>query len=140
MNEEQVKQLWKQQEIYEKLKDKLKNKKKFYFLDGPPYATGSIHIGTAWNKILKDCYIRFWRMSGFDVLDQPGYDTHGLPIENKVEQKLQIKSKADIERLGVENFNRECHAFVSQFIEVMNKQFLNLGVWMDWDNPYNTHN
>ncbi|MBI2578589.1 MAG: isoleucine--tRNA ligase [Candidatus Aenigmarchaeota archaeon] len=138
--EEEIAEFWAKDGIYQKAKTKRKGKKKFYFLDGPPYATGYIHIGTAWNKILKDSYIRFWRMSGFDVWDQPGYDTHGLPIENKVEQKLEIKSKADIERLGVERFNKECRAFVSQFISVMNNQFLNLGVWMDWDNPYITYN
>lgn len=138
--EELVAQYWSKNNIYQKAKARRKGARKFYFLDGPPYATGYIHIGTAWNKILKDSYIRFWRMFGFDVWDQPGYDTHGLPIENKVEQKLEIKSKADIERLGVERFNKECRAFVSQFISVMNNQFLNLGVWMDWDNPYITYN
>ncbi|MCS7135063.1 MAG: isoleucine--tRNA ligase [Candidatus Aenigmarchaeota archaeon] len=136
--EESIKEFWKKNNIPEKVREKNKGKKKFYFLDGPPYATGYIHIGTAWNKILKDCYIRYWRMKDYDVWDQPGYDTHGLPIENKVEQKLGLKSKSDIERLGVKNFNEECKNYATQFIDIMNKQFEDLGVWMDWKNPYLT--
>ncbi|MEM7819960.1 MAG: isoleucine--tRNA ligase, partial [Candidatus Aenigmatarchaeota archaeon] len=137
MDEEMIRNFWAENNIYNKVKQ-LKRKKKFYFLDGPPYATGSIHIGTAWNKILKDLYIRFFRMFGYDVWDQPGYDTHGLPIENKIEKKLEIKSKNDIERLGIEKFILECKDFATKFIDVMNKQFENLGVWMDWNNPYLT--
>lgn len=82
--EAEIMQFWKDQGIYQKAKRK--GGKKFYFLDGPPYATGSIHLGTAWNKILKDMYLRFFRMQGYDVWDKPGYDTHGLPIENKVQE------------------------------------------------------
>ncbi|KHO47601.1 MAG: isoleucyl-tRNA synthetase [archaeon GW2011_AR5] len=144
-HEEEIKRFWEARSIYEKLKESSKgrgasgsSRKKFYFLDGPPYATGSIHMGTAWNKILKDTYIRFWRMSGFDVWDQPGYDTHGLPIENKVEKDFQIKSKSDIEKLGIEKFVHECRKFATKYIDIMNQQFANLGVWMDWKNPYLT--
>src|SRR3990172_10216212 len=129
MNEEQIHQFWKQEKIYNKLKQKLKNKKKFYFLDGPPYATGNIHIGTAWNKILKDCYIRFWRMRGFNVWDQPGYDTHGLPIENKVEKEIGAKTKSHIERLGIDKFVSACRNYATKYINIINKQFDNLGVW-----------
>lgn len=86
MNKEReadIAKFWNANSIYQKAR---RRGKKFYFLDGPPYATGSIHLGTAWNKILKDVYLRFWRMSGYDVWDHPGYDTHGLPIENKVQK------------------------------------------------------
>ncbi len=134
--EQEVIKFWGKNRIYKKSRNL--GGKKFYFLDGPPYASGSIHMGTAENKILKDAYIRFWRMAGFNVWDQPGYDTHGLPIENKVEKQLQIKSKADIDRLGIEKFIIECRSFATKFIGTMNKQFANLGVWMDWDNPYIT--
>ena len=136
--EADIQKFWKDNNIPFKVRMKNKNKKKFYFLDGPPYATGYIHIGTAWNKILKDTYIRYWRMKGFDVWDQPGYDTHGLPIENKVEQKLGFKSKTDIERIGINKFNEECKKYATQFIEIMNNQFENLGVWMNWEKPYLT--
>ncbi|MBI2971346.1 MAG: isoleucine--tRNA ligase [Candidatus Aenigmarchaeota archaeon] len=137
-HEEEIMAFWKENAVYEKVKANVKGKKKFYFLDGPPYATGAIHIGTAWNKILKDVYIRFWRMSGFDVWDQPGYDTHGIPIENKVEKELQLRAKHDIERLGIERFILACRKFATEHIGTMNEQFANLGVWMDFDNPYLT--
>ena len=136
--EAKIKEFWDRNNIYQKVKKKSSRGKKFYFLDGPPYATGSIHIGTAWNKILKDCCIRYWRMQGLDVWDQPGYDTHGLPIENQVEKEMEIRSKADIERLGIEKFILSCQAFATRYIDVMSKQFEDLGVWMDWGNPYLT--
>ena len=138
--EEQILEFWGKNKIYEKVKALRKTAKKFYFLDGPPYATGSIHMGTAMNKIIKDFYIRFFRMLGYNVWDQPGYDTHGLPIENKVEQKLGFKTKQDIEKFGVDKFVEECKKFATQYTDVQNKQFANLGVWMDWTNPYLTLN
>ncbi len=138
--EERTLKLWKQKGVPEKVLKFRKGKKKFYFLDGPPYATGEIHLGTALNKILKDFYIRFFRMNGFDVWAQPGYDTHGLPIENKVEKQLGFKNKKDIESFGIAKFVEECRKFATQFIGVMNDQFNNLGIWMDWKNPYLTLN
>ncbi|MEK6828762.1 MAG: isoleucine--tRNA ligase, partial [Nanoarchaeota archaeon] len=110
----------------------------FYFMDGPPYATGHIHMGTALNKILKDIAMRSQRLMGKDVFDRAGYDTHGLPIENKVEKKLNFKKKEDIEKYGVKKFIKECKNFATEFIDVMNDEFRNLGVWMDFDNPYLT--
>ncbi|MCX6820915.1 MAG: class I tRNA ligase family protein [Candidatus Aenigmarchaeota archaeon] len=136
--EERVTEFWRASKIYEKAKRNRSGAKKWFWLDGPPYATGSIHVGTAMNKVLKDFYIRFYRMYGFDVWDQPGYDTHGVPIENKVEKLLGFKTKSDIERYGVESFVRECRRFATEFVDVMGKQFQNLGVWMDWEHPYMT--
>ncbi len=136
--EEKIRKFWSEHNIYQKVKEMGTGKQKFYFLDGPPYATGYIHLGTALNKVLKDNYLRFFRMRGFDVWDQPGYDTHGLPIENKVEKKFGFKSKSDIEKFGIENFTKECRKFATEFIGIMNSQFENLGVWMDWQNPYLT--
>ncbi len=139
--EEAIAEFWQKKKIYEKVKKQNKGKKKFYFLDGPPYATGKIHVGTALNKVLKDCHIRYFRMAGFDTWDQPGYDTHGVPIENKVEVKLGFKSKGDIEKFGVGKFIQECKSFATEFIDVMGNQFKDLGVWMDWTRPYLTlHN
>ncbi|MBI4894204.1 MAG: isoleucine--tRNA ligase [Candidatus Aenigmarchaeota archaeon] len=136
--EQEVIGFWEKNRIYEKSKSARKRGKKYYFLDGPPYATGSIHMGTAQNKVLKDCYRRFLRMRGFDVWDQPGFDTHGLPIENKVEKKLGFTSKKDIENFGVGKFADECRKFATEHIGVMTRQFEGLGVWMDWKNPYLT--
>ena len=136
--DEEILKFWEKSKIYEQIKKASKGKKKFYFLDGPPYASGHIHMGTALNKTLKDFYIRFWRMYGFDVWDQPGYDTHGLPIEKKVESLLKIKSKGEIEIYGVDKFNSQCKKFATEFIDVMNKEFERIGVWMNWDDPYLT--
>jgi isoleucyl-tRNA synthetase len=136
--EERTFAFWKKEKIYEKAKSRRSNAPKFFFLDGPPYATGAIHVGTALNKVLKDFFIRFLRMSGFDVWDQPGYDTHGVPIENKVEKKFGFKTKKDIEKFGVEKFIKECKKFATEFVDLNSKQFENLGVWMDWKNPYLT--
>ncbi len=130
---------WKENNISFKARHQnASSKKKFYLMDGPPYATGAIHMGTALNKTLKDVAMRFKRAQGFDVFDRPGYDTHGVPIEKKVEQKLGFSSKTDIEKFGVEKFVRECKAYASQYIPLMNEQFEDLGVWMDWENPYIT--
>ncbi|MCC6052345.1 MAG: class I tRNA ligase family protein, partial [Fervidicoccaceae archaeon] len=114
---------------------------KFYFLDGPPYASAkSVHLGTIWNKVIKDTVIRYKRMSGYDVWDKPGYDTHGLPIEVKVEQLLGLKSKKDIEeKVGVDKFVAACRDFARENIESMTKQFRDVGVSMDWVNPYITY-
>ncbi len=137
--EEEVQRLWKRLRIAEKArKQSARQKKSYYFMDGPPYATGHIHMGTALNKILKDVAIRAKRMQGFCVFDRPGYDTHGLPIENKVEQQLGFKGKQDIERYSIAKFVAECKRFATQFIGVMNAEFNDLGVWMDWEKPYLT--
>jgi isoleucyl-tRNA synthetase len=101
----------------------------FYFIDGPPYTTGSIHLGTAWNKTLKDVVIRYLRMNGHNVRDQPGYDMHGLPIEVKVEKALGIKNKKEIETLGIDNFIAKCREFALANLSNMTQQFSELGVW-----------
>jgi len=136
--EKDIRALWDRTRIYEKVKKAHESDKPYYFLDGPPYTTGSIHVGTAWNKILKDTVTRFRRMQGFRVRDQPGYDMHGLPIEVKVEQALGIKAKQDIEKQGIDKFVSTCREFAVKFQAQMTEQFKTLGVWMDWDNPYMT--
>ncbi len=89
-------------------------------MDGPPYATGYIHMGTALNKILKDVAIRSKRMQGYNVFDRAGYDTHGVPIESKVEQKLGFKTKQDIEAFGVKKFVDACREFATNsFLSVI---------------------
>jgi len=139
--EEEIQKFWLKEKIAEKAKaQSAKQKKTYYFMDGPPYATGHIHMGTALNKILKDISMRSRRMQNFNVFDRPGYDTHGVPIENKVEQKLGFRGKQDIEKFGVDKFIKECKEFATQFIDVMNDEFKDLGIWMDWENPYLTLN
>jgi len=137
--EEEILKFWEKNKIYEKANKKNENGGPFYFCDGPPYATGQIHPGTGWNKIIKDSVCRYMRMSGRDVRCQPGYDTHGLPIEVKVEQELKIKNKNEIEKYGIEKFIEKCKSFATKYIGVMGKQFERLGVWMDWEHPYITY-
>ncbi|MCX6801823.1 MAG: isoleucine--tRNA ligase [Candidatus Diapherotrites archaeon] len=137
--EAKVQAFWKKAGIPAKARaQSAKQAKPFYFMDGPPYATGHIHMGTALNKILKDVAIRSRRMLGYNVFDRPGYDTHGLPIENRVEKELGLKDKKEIETLGVEKFVEECRKFATKYIGTMNAEFENLGVWMDWNDPYIT--
>jgi isoleucyl-tRNA synthetase len=138
-NELRVRKFWKKEGIPEKVgKQNEGSKETYYFMDGPPYATGHIHMGTALNKILKDVAIRTKRMQGFHVFDRPGYDTHGLPIEKKVEEKLGFERKEQIEAYGIDKFVGQCRHFATEFIDVMNAEFDNLGVWMEWKNPYLT--
>ncbi len=136
--EEEILKFWKENNIYGKSREKNKGNDTFYLMDGPPYATGKIHIGTAMNKILKDIAMRSRRIQGYDVFDRAGYDTHGLPIEYKVEKEIGSKTKEDIENFGVRKFIEKCKEFATKHIDDMNKEFKNLGVWMDFDNPYLT--
>ncbi len=137
--EQEVLDFWKKNSIYEKAKEKNAGNETFYFCDGPPYATGQIHPGTGWNKTLKDAACRYHRISGRDVRVQAGYDTHGLPIEVKVEQQLKFKNKNDIEKYGIGKFVEKCKGFATKYIGVMGEQFQSLGVWMDFDIPYITY-
>jgi isoleucyl-tRNA synthetase len=137
--EDKVSQEWQENDTRKKVFDKNGDNERFYFLDGPPYASGNIHMGTGLNKILKDFYLRFHRKLGYNVHSQPGYDTHGLPIENKVEEEKGFNSKKEIEEFGVENFIKECQSFVDGHIEQMNQDFEDIGIWMDWENPYVTY-
>ena len=138
--EKEILNFWAKNKIYSKSKNKNANGKKFYMMDGPPYATGHIHMGTALNKILKDIAMRSQRLQGKDVFDRAGYDTHGVPIEFQIEKEIGSKSKQDIEKYGVKNFINKCKEFATKFIGVMNFEFENLGVWMDFENPYLTLN
>lgn len=137
--EDEVFKWWSENKIYEKVRKSSEQGEKFYFLDGPPYVTSSIHLGTAWNKIIKDSILRYRRMRGFKVRDRPGFDMHGLPIEVMVERLLNIRNKREIEnRIGIDRFVEECENFALKNLRVLTEQFKNLGVWMDWDDPYMT--
>ncbi|AIY90260.1 isoleucine--tRNA ligase [Geoglobus acetivorans] len=131
-----VNNFWNENKIYQKAKER--GKKPFFFVDGPPYTTGRIHLGTAWNKVIKDTVLRFRRMQRYRVTDRPGWDMHGLPIEVKVEQELGIREKKEIERYGIEKFVEKCMKYAIENRDAMTEQFKRLGVWMDWENPYMT--
>ncbi len=134
--EREIFKFWHDHKIYQKIKNK--KGKKFYFVDGPPYTTGRIHLGTAWNKVIKDTVLRYKRMAGYSPTDTPGWDMHGLPIEVKVEQELGFKNKRDIENYGIFDFVKKCMEYALKNKDAMTEQFKMLGVWMDWDNPYMT--
>lgn len=135
--EKEIFDYWEKNSIPEKVRSK-KADNNYYFIDGPPYASGHIHLGTAMNRMLKDLIIRYRRMSGYYVLDIPGFDTHGVPIEAKVQKKYGLKSKEDIERFGIERFTKECFDFATEHIADMSKEIYGLGQWMDWEHPYRT--
>ena len=134
--EQSILDFWQEKKIFEKLRKRNAKGKNFYFLQGPPYTSGRLHIGHAWNNSLKDIVLRYKRMCGFNVWDRAGYDMHGLPTENAVQKKLGIKDKQEIEKYGVEKFIRECIKFSSENAKQMDKDLARLGVWMDFENAY----
>jgi len=136
--EETTLKFWEKREVYKKAKTKNKGKKDYYFLDGPPYTSGKVHIGTAWNKSLKDAILRYKRMKGLNVWDRAGYDMHGLPTAHKIQAKHKLKDKEDIQKFGIAKFIKECKKFSTDNMKIMNKDFSRLGVWMDFENAYQT--
>ncbi|MGC8730361.1 MAG: isoleucine--tRNA ligase [Candidatus Micrarchaeia archaeon] len=135
--EEKIISYWKEHEILQKVRQKNIAGKIFFFLDGPPYASGDLHIGQLWVKSVKDSILRYKRFRGFNVYDRAGYDVHGLPIENKVEKKLGLKYKKEIEeRIGIENFIEECKNFADTYIGRMSAGFERFGISLDFSNPY----
>jgi len=139
-SEEEILRWWKTSRAYEKTKKHSLKKPKFYFVDGPPFVTNPPHVGTGWNKTLKDVVIRFQRMNGHNVHDQPGYDCHGLPVEVMVEKSLNLTSKKDIENvIGIDRFIAECKKYSDENIESQTRVFKDLGIWMDWESPYVTY-
>ena len=136
-NEPEMIQRWKKINLWGKLRKKSKGKIKFVLHDGPPYANGPIHIGTAMNKILKDIINRSKQMSGFDAYYIPGWDCHGLPIEWQVEQNYKKKgiNKDDV---SISDFRYECRSFADKWIGKQMVDFKRLFVLGDWDSPYLT--
>ena len=128
---------WDKIELYKKLRLSRKGKEKFVLHDGPPYANGNIHMGTAFNKILKDLIVKFHQMSGKDSVYVPGWDCHGLPIEWKIEEQYK-KNKKNKNEVPINEFRKECRDFATKWIDVHKKQFKRLGVVGDWDNYYST--
>jgi len=136
--ESSVEAYWDEHDAYEAATEAHADDPPFFFVDGPPYTSGQMHLGTAWNKTLKDAVIRYKRMTGHRVTDRPGYDMHGLPIEVKVEEELGFDSKQEIEEYGMEAFLDECMRFAEENRQAMDEDFRSIGAWMDWDDPYRT--
>ena len=127
---------WDGQKLHAQVRRDSKGRPTFILHDGPPYANGYIHIGTALNKILKDIIVRSRQMSGFDAVYVPGWDCHGLPIEHNVDKELGEKKK----RMSMADVRRQCRAYAEKFIDIQRNEFKRLGVMGDWENPYLTMN
>ena len=125
---------WEERGTYAKMREVAKGRPRFVLHDGPPYANGSIHIGHALNKILKDVIVKSRSMEGFDSPYIPGWDCHGLPIELQVEKKHGRPGQ----KLDVAAFRAACRAYAQEQIDLQRADFKRLGVLGDWDNPYRT--
>ncbi|MGD9286827.1 MAG: isoleucine--tRNA ligase [Desulfobacterales bacterium] len=127
---------WNETRLYEKIRNSSEGREQFILHDGPPYANGYIHIGTALNKILKDIIVRSKQMAGFDAVYVPGWDCHGLPIEHNVDKEIGEKKK----KLSMAQVRRLCRSYAEKFIDIQREEFKRLGVMGVWDDPYLTMN
>jgi isoleucyl-tRNA synthetase len=132
---EQLKK-WEEMRLYDQVRNSSKGREPFILHDGPPYANGNIHIGTALNKILKDIIVRSKQMAGYDAVYVPGWDCHGLPIEHNVDIEIGEKKKD----LSLADIRRLCRQYAEKFIDIQREEFKRLGVMGDWDDPYLTMN
>jgi isoleucyl-tRNA synthetase len=127
---------WETMQLYQKIRASSEGREKFILHDGPPYANGNIHMGTALNKIIKDIIVKSRQMSGFDAPYVPGWDCHGLPIEHQVDKELGPERK----NLSQTEILKRCRAYAEKFINIQREGFKRLGVLGEWDNPYLTMN
>ncbi|MDO8720710.1 MAG: isoleucine--tRNA ligase [Syntrophales bacterium] len=127
---------WERMGLYNKIREAARGRETYILHDGPPYANGSIHLGTALNKILKDMVIKSKNMSGFDSVYVPGWDCHGLPIEHQVDKELGDRRH----ELSQTEKRRSCRLYAEKYVGIQKEQFKRLGVFGEWDNPYLTMN
>jgi len=132
--EPEILKKWEEAKIYQKLRKIARDRPKYILHDGPPYANGHIHIGTALNKILKDIIIKSRNMAGFNAEYVPGWDCHGLPIEHQVDKELGSKKAG----YSISEKRKLCRAFASNYLDIQRREFRRLGVMGEWDNPYLT--
>ena len=125
---------WQTGNIYKLIREKSHGRPKFVLHDGPPYANGKIHIGHALNKVLKDFIVKSRTMMGFDSPYVPGWDCHGLPIEHAVGKELGAKRND----MSASEIRRACRQFAAKYVDIQREDFVRLGVFGDWDNPYMT--
>jgi len=130
---------WNKIDLYNTLRKDSADKPSYVLHDGPPYANGHIHMGTAMNKILKDMVTRAHQMMGFNANYVPGWDCHGLPIEWKVEEEFRSKGRTKDDVPGGE-FRKRCREYAAGWLDIQREEFKRLGVIGDWDNPYKTMN
>ncbi len=125
---------WQENDIFKKMLEKNKNNKKFILHDGPPYANGDIHLGHALNKVLKDIVNKYKSLQGYYTPYIPGWDTHGLPIEQQVIKKFGV-NRHEVDPV---EFRKKCKEFALNYIDIQREQFKRLGVFGEWENPYMT--
>jgi len=134
--EPEILKRWEDMKIYHRIREASKGRKRYMLHDGPPYANGHIHMGTAFNKILKDIILKSKQMLGFDAPYVPGWDCHGLPIEHKVDQELGEKKRG----MTQVEIRRYCRRYAERYIDIQREEFKRLGVFGEWENPYLTMN
>ena len=132
--EPRLQQRWREMNLYEKLREARAGREKYVLHDGPPYPTGELHLGTGLNKVLKDFFVRYRNMRGYDAPYVPGWDCHGLPIEVKVLEELGD----DRESTPTAEIRRRCREYALKYVEVQKEQFQSLGVEGNWEDPYLT--
>jgi len=132
--EPEILKFWEEMDIYAKVQEKNQGKPKFVLHDGPPYANGDIHLGTALNKVLKDFIVKYRSMDGFDAPYVPGWDTHGLPIETRAIKSLKLNRN----EIDTVEFRNRCAEFAMKYVGIQRESFKRLGVRGDWANPYLT--
>ena len=135
--EPEILSFWEKMNLYQKLREDRKGKDKYILHDGPPYANGHIHIGHALNKILKDILVKYQSMKGKDAPFVPGWDCHGLPIEQQVEKELKEK-KIKKEDLSKSEFRKLCREYALKFVNIQKEEFKRLGIIGNWEKPYLT--
>lgn len=136
--ERDVLKYWAKEKIFEKSLEQTKSGPLFSFYDGPPYATGKPHYGHILQSAIKDTVLRYKTMRGFHVPRRVGWDCHGLPVEILVEKEMGIKSKKEIEQLGIDKFNAACREVVFRYIDDFTAILKRVGRWADYDNAYAT--
>ena len=120
IKEPKILENWDKTKLYERLRKKSEGKPKFVLHDGPPYANGHIHMGTALNKILKDIIIKFHQMDNKDSIYVPGWDCHGLPIEWKIEEQYK-KRKKNKDEVPIKDFRKECREFADKWMKIQSE-------------------
>ncbi|NLJ72840.1 MAG: isoleucine--tRNA ligase [Syntrophomonadaceae bacterium] len=132
--EPEILAFWEDIDIYSKVQDKNRGKPKFVLHDGPPYANGDIHLGHTLNKVLKDIIVKYYSMNGYDAPYVPGWDTHGLPIEQQAIKNMGL----DRNKIDVVKFRKHCQEYALKYVDIQREQFKRLGIRGEWDNPYIT--
>ncbi|MDN5346834.1 MAG: isoleucyl-tRNA synthetase [Clostridia bacterium] len=132
--EPEILKFWEENNLYARVQEATKGRPKFILHDGPPYANGDIHLGHTLNKILKDIIVKYHSMKGYDAPYVPGWDTHGLPIEQQAIKNLGLDRRS----INVVEFRNKCRDYALKYVDIQREQFKRLGVRGDWEHPYLT--